>query len=144
MAKLNDIAAIPIHPMALPKAEHAYQAPAILQQLLAMLGRLIEHDEPDSIDLRALPLTEADMQSLRELLGEGEVSGVVTTYGPSQVFETGYSGVWWVTHMNDDEEVIGEFIEVTYCPEILVSPQDDVREAREALRARLLQNQLDY
>lgn len=143
MASLSGIESIPVTNVDYPDADQAYNAPAVLNQLLNMLDHLLREDEPDSIDLRSLPLTSADYQVLREVLGEGEVMGTVTTFGPSLVYETGYSGVWWVTHQNEDDEVIGEFLEVTYCPEILISPQDDVREGREALRARLLNTELD-
>jgi hypothetical protein len=47
--------------------------------------------------------------------------------------------VWWVTHYNDEDEVLAEFIEVAWCPEILLTPEDDVKDGLESLRARLFE-----
>jgi len=117
-------------------------ARAVLREIETMLRRLIENDEDSSIDLTALPLTPQDYDLLEDTLGEGEVSAEVDSLGPTRVHETGIPGVWWVTHYNTDDEVMAEFIEVTYCPEILLTPEDDVKDGLEALLARLFEANL--
>jgi hydrogenase-1 operon protein HyaF len=114
---------------------------ALLREIESLLRSLVERDEGGSIDLRSLPLTENDLVQLEEALGEGEVAAQVDSLGFSRVWETAVSGVWWVSHENEEGEVIGEFIEVTYCPEILITPTEDVKESWQALRARLLESE---
>lgn len=114
-------------------------ARAVLREVENLLERLIGAGEAGSIDLGGLPLTPEDYDLLEEALGEGEVHAEVHSLGPTRIHETGIPGVWWVTHYNDDDEVMAEFIEVTYCPEILLTPDEDVQEGLEALRARLFE-----
>lgn len=116
---------------------------AVLREIETLLGALVEKGEEGSIDLSSLPLTPEDYDLLEETLGEGEVTAEVNSLGPSRIHETGIPGVWWVTHYNDDDEVMAEFIEVTYCPEILLTPEDDVKDGLEALRARLFEENLN-
>ncbi len=112
---------------------------AILREIEQRLERLLTSGEESSIDLSRLPFGPGDHALLVDVLGEGEVSAVVNSLGPTQVRETAIPGVWWVTHCNADDEVMGEFIEITRCPEILLTPHDDLRDGIEALRVRLLE-----
>ncbi len=118
-------------------------ARAVLREIEKMLEKLLAEGEENSIDLSSLPLSPEDYDLLEETLGEGEVNAEVHSLGPTRVHETGIPGVWWVTHYNDDDEVMAEFIEVTYCPEILLTPEDDVKDGLEALRARLFEANLN-
>ncbi len=113
---------------------------AILRQLEELLAALVERDEPGSIDLRSLPFGPEDRQLLEEALGEGEVEAEVESMGPSRVRETGIPGIWWVTHYGSDQQPLAELLEVTYCPEILITPSDAAKEGLSALRARLFES----
>ena len=99
----------------------------------------MSQDEPSHIDLRAIPLSQKDLELLTETLGEGDVFAEVAEYGLTRARQTGIPGVWWVVHLDDEEQIIGEFIEVNYCPEVMITPTEDIREGREALRARLFE-----
>jgi len=112
-------------------------APAILREIEQYLERLVATGEAGAIDLRSLPLAPGDHQRLLDALGEGEVSAEVQALGPTRVRETAVRGVWWITHYNDYEQVIAEFIEVTTLPEILETPAEDLRDGLERLRAQL-------
>ncbi len=112
---------------------------AILREIEQLLEKLLTSGEASSIDLSRLPFGPGDHSLLVDTLGEGEVSAVVNSLGPTQVRETAIPGVWWVTHCNADDEVMGEFIEITRCPEILLTPHDDLRDGIEALQVRLLE-----
>lgn len=114
-------------------------AHAVLREVEERLQKLVEQGEEGSIDLSGLPLTPEDYDLLEETLGEGEVVAEVHSLGPSRIHETGIPGVWWVTHYNSDDEVLAEFIEVAWCPEILLTPEDDAKDGLEALRARLFE-----
>lgn len=110
---------------------------ALLHELADMLQQLIDKGEGDSIDLRRIPLFPDDLDVLHEKLGEGEVTAEVTSAGSSVIRESAIPGVWWVTHFNEEDEVIAELIEVTFCPEILKTPTDDARDGLQWLRADL-------
>lgn len=112
---------------------------ALLHEVVNLLQQLLSRDEPSHIDLRAIPLSRQDMELLAETLGEGEVYGEVADFGLTRVRQTGIPGVWWVVHLDDEEQIIAEFIEVNYCPEVLITPTEDIRDGREALRARLFE-----
>lgn len=132
--KLHDIGIREVRTL----ADGPASAGAVLREIESLLHSLVEKDEGGSIDLRGLPLTEEDLAYMEEFLGQGEVYAEIDAMGLTQVQETGVTGVWWVTHHNTEEEVIGEFIEVTYCPEILMAPADDVKEAWQAMKGSLL------
>lgn len=110
---------------------------AVLREIEQRLALLLAKGEESSIDLSRLPFGPGDHALLVKTLGEGDVSAEVNSHGPTQVRETAIPGVWWVTHLNADDEVMAEFIEVTRCPAIVLTPQDDLQDGVEALRARL-------
>lgn len=114
-----------------------HNARAILGEIAGLLERLLAHDEAGSIDLGSLPLTDEDYDLLQESLGEGEVVAEVEAMGLTRAQESGFPGVWWVIHYNSEGDVVAQFIEVAYCPEILITPVEDVQEGLEALRAQL-------
>lgn len=131
MAGLDEIA---VHIAGMPSTGNAR---ALLNEIVALLGSLLESGEGGSIDLARVPLGEGDYALLEEVLGEGEVHAELETLGATRVFETAIPGVWWVSHFNAADELIAEFIEVAFCPEILLSPAEDVRDGLDALRDRL-------
>ena len=109
----------------------------ILYEISEMLAVLDSSGESNSIDLRRSPLVPFEREALKRYLGNGEVNAEVNSYGPTRIQETGVSGVWWVTHRNQDSEEVGEFIEVTTCPEMLVTPAGDIPASLSRLRSRL-------
>ena len=116
-------------------------AAAILREIETLVRGLVQADEGGSIDLQGLPLGPEDRARLEEDLGVGEVQAEVDAMGITRVRETAVPGVWWVVHHNEAGERIGEFIEVGYCPEILITPAEDVKEGWDALRARLVEKE---
>lgn len=103
-------------------------AKAVLHEIHALLEGLLETGEGGTIDLRALPpLGPAGYGLLRDRLAQGEVSALIDGVSRTEIRETAYPGVWWITHRNQKNEIVTELIEVTKVPEILKSPADDVR-----------------
>lgn len=111
----------------------------ILSEITAMLEALIACGQTDSIDLRRAPLGPDDLVRLKDLLGTGEVSAQLDCLGLTRIRETAVSGVWWITHCNEDGKVQGEFIEVTICPEILVTSAEELHSGQRLLQARISQ-----
>lgn len=113
-------------------------ADPILHEIRALLENLVDSGKSSSIDLRGLPLLPGDYEKLKQMLGEGEVSATLDTLGTTHVRETAVHGVWWVTHFSGDEQdIVAEFIEVTYVPEILRTHPADARVGLDALNSRL-------
>jgi hydrogenase-1 operon protein HyaF len=110
---------------------------AILAELETSLRTLLKSGKEHSIDLRSLPLLPGELDYLRERLGTGEVQVDVNALGHSTVVETAIRGVWWVTHRNAVDNVMAEFLEVSFCPDIIRAQRDDVRESLEVLGALL-------
>jgi hydrogenase-1 operon protein HyaF len=129
MSGLQDIAVKVIGPGGL-----SGNAEALLHEIATLLAALVTEGRSSSIDLQGLPLTPADREYLRERLGAGEVRALVDALGPSEVRETAYRGVWWVTHRNAADELCAELIEVTPVPQILLADRQEIVDALERLR----------
>ena len=112
-------------------------APALLQEIATLLEELVATGEGASIDLRAMPLAPGDREKLEEALGSGEITAELAALGRSTVRETAIGGIWWVTHLNPEDEVVAEFIEVAYFPDILSATEQDAGEGAARLRGAL-------
>jgi hydrogenase-1 operon protein HyaF len=117
---------------------------AILQEIASLLEALVEtgagpkNSETRTIDIRSLPFLPGDYEALEDALGTGEITAEFDGgYGPTEIFETGISGVWWIKHFNEEGDISAEFIEITRIPEILLSQEEDMRDSLEALREQL-------
>lgn len=111
-------------------------ARSVLQEIVERLAALARSGESAAIDLRGLPLSPEDRADLEQALGRGQVSAELELAGRSEVWETGYSGVWWVRHYGAGDVLAAERVEITAVPEILVTHADDITAA--AARARAL------
>jgi len=120
-----------------PQTELSGNALALLHEIVTLLAALVQEGRIGAIDLRGIPLTPADRTYLLEQLGEGEVHAQVSALGASDVRETAYRGVWWVTHHNAEGEPCAELIEITPLPAILASDAEELAESLERLRASL-------
>lgn len=121
--------------------ELTWNVKPLLHEVKHALDNLIKNGETAIIDLRSIPLAPGEEEKILESLGVGEVQAKLDALGPSEIIETRYAGVWVVTHYNDEESVIGRFIEITTMPEILRSQSEDVIEAYNRLAATLLDNE---
>ena len=112
-----------------------------LRALLAEIATLLEEFARDgtrgSIDLNSLPFAPGEYEQLRQLLGQGEVSAHIEAVGPSEIIETRYPGVWWVTHYNVEGDIVADTLEITDIPEIIKSQSADIATGLELLRAQL-------
>ena len=112
--------------------------------VLAEVGRLLEDlaatGRTASVDLRSLPLTDADREELDGLLGRGEVRVELDLAGRSEVWETGYPGAWWIRHRGAGDRISSEEIAVCPVPEILGAHPADIETAARRLRRDLQNN----
>ncbi len=110
---------------------------AILCEIAERLRALAENGEEATIDLRSLPMSEGDRDALEIRLGYGEAAATIDVAGLTEVWETTYSGLWWIRHMGTDNRITHEEIAITTMPEVLKAHSDDVREAARKLRLEL-------
>ena len=129
--------AIPIHVVPPGEPGLTGNAPPLLRELLAMVNRLLDTGETAAIDLSALPLTPADLDWLREKLGEGEIAVTLQADGESTLAETGCPGIWWVTHHNEQAVVTSQFLEVAFVPELVKAHPGDVALGRDHLESMM-------
>ena len=109
----------------------------LLHEVRHALERLIETGEPTTIDLASIPLAPGEFDKIDGALGTGEVKVVLDAMGPSQIYETQFSGVWRITHFSAANDIVGRYIEVTRIPEILLAQEADVRVGLDLLTSKL-------
>lgn len=122
---------------ALPGAGPTPAVQALLMELAESLETFQRSGETTVIDLRSLPMPVAEHEMLREWLAVGEVRIELDSLGPTAIHETAYPGIWWVVHRNRDGEIMTQQVEVTACPEIIRSQQEDIHEGLQRLREAL-------
>ena len=105
----------------------------ILNEVLHAIDRLLETDEPTTIDLAGLPFGPGELEHLEASLGTGELEAKLDALGTSRIRETAYPGVWWLEHRNAFDEVVGRYLEITRTPEILSSQDADIIAGRARL-----------
>lgn len=110
---------------------------SILAEIGQLLTTLSERGEAGAIDLRSLPMTDADRGQLEEILGRGEVRAELDLAGASEVWETSYNGVWWIRHKGAGDKIATEEIAVTPMPEILMTHPADIAAASRRIRQDL-------
>jgi hydrogenase-1 operon protein HyaF len=128
------------------QAEEAYSVGnirALLTEIAARLEKLAHDGTTGMIDLNSLPFAPGEYEQLRQTLGQGEVSAHIEAIGASEITETRYSGVWWVTHYNVEGDIVADSIEITAIPEILKSQPEDIKMGLELLRVQLNDAQLN-
>ncbi|MCU7940401.1 MAG: hydrogenase expression/formation protein [gamma proteobacterium symbiont of Bathyaustriella thionipta] len=106
----------------------------MLSEIQYALQQLLEQKQVHRIDLRAMPWSPGEKQKLEDYLGQGEVAIELNTLGKSTFYETQFSGVWFVSHYNQDGEVIAKLIEITYLPEMIFSQHEDIKNSLERLQ----------
>lgn len=132
----NNLKDIPIY----VQAEETYSIGnirALLTEIAARLEKLASDGETGMIDLNSLPMAPGEYEQLRQTLGQGEVSARIEAIGASEIIETHYPGVWWVTHYNVEGDIVADTLEITAVPEIIKSQPEDIRTGLELLRAQL-------
>ena len=119
-----------------PPASHGNATP-VLHEILHALKRLQQQGQTTTIDLLAMPFGPGDEDQLRLTLGRGEVMARLDALGRSEIWETGFPGVWILEHDNSAGERIAWQVEITHIPAILQTPVEDLAESIDRLRGQL-------
>ena len=117
--------------------ELTWNVKPILHEIRHALLDLLDSGNTSIIDLRSIPLAPGEEETIINALGQGEVHARLDALGRSDIVETMYSGVWLVTHYNENEAVVGRFIEITELPVILKSQREDMTDALKELTQEL-------
>lgn len=141
MSGLNDIGIKVINPLPTGEDGLSGNADAILHEIVALLETYTTSGEMGAIDLHSLPLTPTDYELLRSTLAEGEVHAQINVIGNTEVRETLYPGVWWLTYYNAEGDIVADLLEITAVPEILKAPEEDIRDGLVRLRDLLTQSE---
>ena len=112
-------------------------ANSLLAEISRALSALAATGTPSALDLRSLPLTAADRAALDAGLGRGDVAITLSASGTSEIWETGFCGVWWLRHLGADGKVASEVIEITSIPQIVTAHPDDISAAAQRLQSAL-------
>ncbi|MDH3926194.1 MAG: hydrogenase expression/formation protein [Xanthomonadales bacterium] len=110
---------------------------SVLTEIHQLLKALSEAGQSGSIDLRSLPLSDADREQLENVLGRGELQAQLNLAGESEVWETTYPGVWWIRHKGAGGKIATEQISVCRIPEILITHPADIEAAAARLKQEL-------
>ncbi len=119
--------------------ELTWNVQPILHEIRHALRNLLETGECSVIDLRSIPLAPGEEEKIIDTLGCGEVHAKLNALGPSEIYETRFAGVWLITHFNEENSVIGRFIEITEIPDILKSQNEDIALSLDQLEEELEQ-----
>lgn len=146
MSKLHEIPIVVTHAPVVPQSEAAVQTTvlALLAEIQAKLDVLQNTGESSTIDLRWLIASPRTLASLHEALGEGEVSARIGSNGLSLLQETAIPCVWRVSHRDNADHPVGEFLEITEIPELLRSDRLAIAQGLAALRARCADSGASY
>lgn len=119
------------------QGDMALNAVPLLHEVRHALGKLSRSGESTTIDLSSIPFGPGDRQQLFDILGRGEVTATVDAMGATRVQETAFAGVWLVEYLSMSGDELATHIEVTRCPSLLVTPEQDLADAARALQDRL-------
>ena len=113
----------------------------LLNEIRHALERLLATGETSAIDLRSIPLAPGEEEQIEATLGVGEISAELDAMGPSEIRETGYPGVWLVTHFNTERQMMGKVIEITRVPDLLKSQDADIADGLQRMAGQFGQQQ---
>jgi hydrogenase-1 operon protein HyaF len=119
--------------------ELTWNVQPILHEIRHALRKLLDSDRSSIIDLRSIPLAPGEEDTILDTLGCGEVHVKLNALGPSEIYETRFAGVWLISHYNEENSIIGRFIEITTFPEILKSQHEDMEISLGQLETALAQ-----
>jgi hydrogenase-1 operon protein HyaF len=109
----------------------------LLHEIRHALAQLLESGEETVIDLRSIPLASGEEAAIEKALGDGEMRASLSALGPSEFRETSYPGVWLITHYDNENRIVGKFVEVATVPALLKSQTEDMVAGLQRLEARL-------
>lgn len=109
----------------------------VLHEVRHALEKLATTGEPTVIDLSSIPFAPGDRDQLFAVLGTGEVEATVNAMGPTRIIETAFPGVWRVEYHGTSDEEVAIHIEISRCPSLLLTPEQDLLDSATSIAERL-------
>lgn len=109
---------------------------AIINEIDAKLKALLDSGDESVIDLRWLLGSPEVLSLLQKLLGHGEVTATVCASGNTEIAETAVPCLWWISHRDTNDRLIGVCVEIAEIPELLRSDRLAIHRGLESLHAR--------
>ena len=135
MTRLEDI---PVYTEGMDIKDDEHMLDAVIYELKQLMDTYIASGKTGAIDIRSLPISEIAHKKFQDKLGFGEVEARARLSGNTDVYETALSGVWWVTHKNNDGKIIAENIEVGGIPAVLCAHIEDMKVARKKVDEKMM------
>ncbi|GAB4359220.1 MAG: hydrogenase expression/formation protein [Gammaproteobacteria bacterium] len=85
------------------------------------------------VNLTLVPMTPADLELLRQVLGNGGVSAESRGYGACRVHATGCARIWSVQYFNAMDALILDTVEVCDLPAAVAAAQEDIEDSAKRL-----------
>ncbi len=110
---------------------------AILSELQSARERYDRSQQPYSINLTLLPLSEEEIEFLDAHLGRGPVDVLSRAYGNCQVISTAMANTWWVRYFNSMGTLILNTLEIVDVPNVVAAADEDIADSAERLKELL-------
>jgi len=107
-------------------ASHTGNLTPLVHEIRHALFQLIESGKESSIDLRRLPLSPQEEHQLETFLGYGEVKADIQALGDTVLIESRFSGVWLETHYNQTSDILGKYVHICICPQLIKAQHQDM------------------
>lgn len=98
----------------------------LLHEVRHALAALLNEGRNTCIDLKGIPLAPGEEERILHWLGRGELRAELSVFGTSEILETGFSGVWVISHFDTQGALSGRFIEVARVPDIVSAQTADI------------------
>ncbi|QGM96805.1 hydrogenase expression/formation protein [Methylocystis parvus] len=106
----------------------------VLAEIRERMTPVKSGEAPHIVNFSLLPMNDADMAFLQEMLGDGPVRLVSRGYGTCRVLATGARNVWSVQFYNAMDEIILDTLEIGDVPAAACAADEDFRDSAERLR----------
>lgn len=112
--------------------------PALLREIADHVQATADDGALRTVTLRGLPISQDDYRALKDRLGTGELTAVLTAGdGQVEIVETRFNGVWWLCVTDADGTVTAEHIEIGTVPSFIAADRADIRAAAARLAAEI-------
>lgn len=110
---------------------------AILSELQSAREQFAQSQQPYSINLTLLPLSEDEIAFIDAHLGRGPVDVLSRAYGKCQVISTSIADTWWVRYFNSMGTLILNTLEVVDVPNVVAAADEDIADSAVRLQELL-------
>lgn len=118
-------------------APDVINARPILSELAEHLRTYVPGKAAHVVNLTLLPLSQADLDFLDEVLGHGPVAILSRGYGDCEITSTRIADLWWVRYYNATGKLILNTLEVVDVPIVARAAPEDLDDSRRRLKELL-------